>query len=127
MRDGEQLFWEMLKHLANCHRVLSAARRASGSATLQAENPRHRQYHDPLIARAWIGAASAAEGGGQVSLRLDLQSFLPRFAIIDTGARRDVNGLGGVRGIKAGEIGIFDKAYVDFGHLWDLDNATWPG
>jgi hypothetical protein len=54
-------------------------------------------------------------------LRLDLHSFLPRFAIIDTARHHD-----GKRarelcaGVRAGEIVVFDKAYVDFSHLHDL-------
>jgi hypothetical protein len=52
---------------------------------------------------------------------LDLQSFLPRFAIVDTARHNDAKRAREVcAGIKAGEIVIFDKAYVDFAHLADL-------
>jgi hypothetical protein len=45
-------------------------------------------------------------------LRLDLQSFLPRFAIIDTAREADPKRAREVcAGIKDGEIVIFDKAY----------------
>jgi IS4 transposase len=55
-------------------------------------------------------------------LRLDLQSFLPRFAIIDTAREADAKRAREVcAGIKEGEIVLFDKAYVDFEHLWDLE------
>jgi hypothetical protein len=54
-------------------------------------------------------------------LRLDLQSFLPRFAIVDTARHNDAKRAREMcAGIKAGEIVIFDKAYVDFEHLADL-------
>src|SRR5437870_12445237 len=54
-------------------------------------------------------------------LRLDLQSFLPRFAIVDTARHNDARRAREVcTGVKAGEIVIFDKAYVDFEHLADL-------
>jgi hypothetical protein len=54
-------------------------------------------------------------------LRLDLQSFLPRFAILDTARDADAKRAREVcAGLKAGEIVIFDKAYVDFSHLFDL-------
>ncbi len=54
-------------------------------------------------------------------LRLDLQSFLPRFAVIDTAREADAKRAREVcAGVKDGEIAIFDKAYMDFGHLWDL-------
>ena len=52
---------------------------------------------------------------------MDLQSFLPRFAIIDTAREADAKRAREVcAGIKDGEIVIFDKAYVDFDHLWNL-------
>jgi hypothetical protein len=55
-------------------------------------------------------------------LRLDLQSFLPRFAIIDTAREADAKRAREIcAGVKEGEIVIFDKAYLDFGHLWDLE------
>ena len=54
-------------------------------------------------------------------LRLDLQSFLPRFAIVDTARHNDAKRAREMcAGIQAGEIVIFDKAYVDFSHLADL-------
>jgi hypothetical protein len=54
-------------------------------------------------------------------LRLDLQSFLPRFAIVDTAQHNDAKRAREVcAGIQAGEIVIFDKAYIDFSHLADL-------
>jgi hypothetical protein len=53
---------------------------------------------------------------------LDLQSFLPRFAIIDTAREADAKRARELcAGIKDGEIVIFDKAYVDFNHLWELE------
>jgi hypothetical protein len=46
-------------------------------------------------------------------LRLDLQSFLPRFALIDTAREADAKRARELcAGIKDGEIVIFDKAYV---------------
>ena len=48
-------------------------------------------------------------------LRLDRQSLLPRFAIVDTARARVV-----CAGIRSGEIVIFDRAYVDIAHLFGL-------
>ena len=54
-------------------------------------------------------------------LRLNLQSFLPRFAIGDTARDADAKRAGEVcAGLLAGEIVIFDKAYVHLRHLFDL-------
>ena len=55
-------------------------------------------------------------------LRLDLQSFLPRFAIIDTAREADAKWAREVcAGVQPGEIVIFDKAYLHFEHLWDWE------
>lgn len=65
--------------------------------------------------RPWKAAANC-------HLRLDLQSFLPSFAIIDTARESDAKRAREIcAGVRDGEIVIFDKAYVDFGHLWDSD------
>ncbi len=54
-------------------------------------------------------------------LRLDLQSLLPRFAIVASAGEQDNRRAPALcAGLRAGEIAIFDKAYVAFGHLWDL-------
>jgi len=63
-----------------------------------------------------------SKAGSKVHMRLDLQSFLPQFVIIDT-ARPNDNKVARemCAGIKRGEIVIFDKAYLDFGHLFSLE------
>jgi hypothetical protein len=54
-------------------------------------------------------------------LRLDLQSFLPKFAIVDTAREHDNKRAREVcAGLSEGEIVIFDKAYLDYAHLWDM-------
>ena len=48
-------------------------------------------------------------------MRPDLQSLLPRFAIIDTAKENDAKRARELcGGLRAGEIVLFDKAYVDF-------------
>ncbi len=54
-------------------------------------------------------------------LRLNMQSFLPVCAIIDTARFHDSSKARDVcAGLKEGEITIFDKAYMDFAHLHEL-------
>ena len=56
-------------------------------------------------------------------VRLDLQSFLPRCAIVDTAGEHDSRRARELcASVQAGEIVIFDKAYVDFAHLADLSS-----
>jgi hypothetical protein len=60
-------------------------------------------------------------------LRLNLQSFLPVCAIVDTAKFHD-SSMAKVlcADLKDGEIVIFDKAYVDFEHLYDLtERGVW--
>ena len=61
-------------------------------------------------------------------LRLDMQDMLPRFAVVDTAKKSDSKRAWEVcHGIQAGEIVVFDKAYVDFDHLYELasEDITW--
>jgi hypothetical protein len=52
---------------------------------------------------------------------LDAQTFLPRFAVVDSAKSHDaVKGRILCNHLKDGEIVIFDKAYVDFKHLFEL-------
>jgi len=54
-------------------------------------------------------------------LRLNLQSFLPHCAIIDTAKFHDSRKARGLcAALQDGEIVVFDKAYVDFEHLYEL-------
>jgi hypothetical protein len=54
-------------------------------------------------------------------LRLDLQSLLPRFAIVASAGEHDSHRAPALcAGLQAGEIAIFDKAYLALAHLWDL-------
>jgi hypothetical protein len=125
---AEKLFWQTLEHLkgqcttfAGKHgrRVAGRFRRAINvvdSTTLQ------------LIASCLDWAKHRRrKAAAKCHLRLDLQSLLPRFAIIDTARDADAKRAREVcAGLKAGEIVIFDKAYVVFGHLFELfERGVW--
>jgi len=54
-------------------------------------------------------------------MRLDLQTFLPRFAVVKTAGTHDSTEARALCAeIRAGEIVVFDKAYIDFKHLKEL-------
>ncbi|NBR88152.1 MAG: IS4/IS5 family transposase [Verrucomicrobia bacterium] len=62
------------------------------------------------------------KAAAKMHLRLGLNSFLPTFAIIDTAGEHDNKRAREVcAGLEEGEVVVFDKAYVDFEHLHDLD------
>lgn len=67
------------------------------------------------------------KAAAKMHLRLDLHSFLPSFAVVDTAAHHDNKRAREVcAGVAAGEVVVFDKAYVDFLHLWELgERGVW--
>jgi hypothetical protein len=61
------------------------------------------------------------KAAAKLHLRLDLRSYLPAFAIVDTAKHNDNRRAREMCAeLKDGEIALFDKAYVDFQHLRDL-------
>src|SRR6266700_238809 len=121
---AEQLFWAVLDHLGQ-----RSPRFVSGKAGKRFARKFRRTIHlvdsttIPLIASCMDWAKHRRrKAAAKCHLRLDLQSFLPRFAIIDTARQADAKRARELcAGIKEGEIVIFDKAYVDFEHLWNLE------
>jgi hypothetical protein len=75
-----------------------------------------------LIARCMDWAKHRRrKAAAKCHLRLDLQTFLPRCAIVDTAGEHETRRAHELcADVRAGEIVIFDKAYVDFAHLADL-------
>src|SRR2546425_3370495 len=120
---AEQLFWAVFEHLGNL-----SPRFVSGKAGKRFARRFKRTIHlvdsttIQLIASCMDWAKHRRrKAAAKCHLRLDLQSFLPRFAIVDTARDNDNKRARELcAGIKAGEIVIFDKAYVDFAHLADL-------
>ncbi len=54
-------------------------------------------------------------------LRLDLRSFLPSFVVVKSADSHDSQEARTVcAGVNSGETCVFDKAYVDFKHLYEL-------
>jgi hypothetical protein len=124
-RDGDMaqtLFWEILNHFtALCPRF--GGQRFKGM-------PRRfkRAVHavDSSTIRLVVNCIDWArhrrrKAAAKLHLRLNLQCFLPAFAIVDTAAHNDNRRARELcAGLEAGEIAVFDKAYVDFAHLNDL-------
>lgn len=120
---AEQLFWAVFEHLGKL-----APQFLGGKAGKRFARKFKRTIHlvdsttIPLIASCLDWAKHRRrKAAAKCHVRLDLQSFLPRFAIVDTARDNDNKRARELcAGIKAGEIVIFDKAYVDFSHLADL-------
>jgi hypothetical protein len=121
---AEKLFWEELKYLGELSPGF-----VSGKAGKRFLRRFKRKIHavDSTTIQLMASCMDWAKhrrrkAAAKCHLRLDLQSFLPRFAIIDTARDADSKRAREVcAGVQEGEIVIFDKAYVDFRHLWDLE------
>jgi len=62
------------------------------------------------------------KAAAKLHLRLDLQSFLPAFAVVDSAKRHDNTKAHELcAGLSPGEIVVFDMAYIDYTHLRQLD------
>ncbi len=119
---AEKLFWQTLEHLQNLCPGFGRGRRRRfafrfkrmihlvDSTTLQ------------LVANCMDWAKHRRrKAAAKCHLRLNLQSFLPRFAIVDTARHSDAKKAWELcAGLLAGEIVIFDKAYLDLLHLFEL-------
>ena len=121
---AEQLFWQTLNHLQSQSPAFAGGRSGKRLA------PRFKASISvvdsstiELIALCMDWAKHRRrKAAAKFHLRLDLHSHLPRFALIDTARDNDAKRAREVcAGLRAGEITLFDKAYVDFGHLYELD------
>ena len=116
---AEELFWTMIKHLEQQHPGFGGAKfrklprrfkrtvHAVDSSTIK------------LFANCMDWASHRRrKAAAKLHLRLDLQSFLPAFAIVDSAKGHDNTKAHELcAGLKAGEIAVFDMAYIDYKHL----------
>jgi len=119
---AEALFWQMLEHLQQIAPPFAGRRRPRFAFRFK------RMIHVvdsttiQLVARCMDWAKHRRrKAAAKCHVRLNLQTFLPQFAIVDTAGEHDNRRARELcAGVRAGEIVIFDKAYVDFAHLADL-------
>ncbi len=119
---AEELFWQMLEHLTK----LSPA---FGGRTYQGFPRRFKRMIHVIDSSTIQLIASCMDwakhrrrkAAAKLHMCLNLQNFLPKFAIIDTAGHNDNKRARELcADIGNGEIVLFDKAYVDFEHLYDL-------
>ena len=119
---AEQLFWRVLDHLQSLKPGFAGGRRFKLARRFKRVIHVVDSTTISLVASCLDWAKHRRrKAAAKCHLRLDLHSFLPRFALIDTARHHDSSRARELcAGIQAGEIVIFDKAYVDFLHLWEL-------
>lgn len=120
----ERLFWATLGHFQSSVPGFAAGRKGKGllrrfKVRLHAVDSTVME----LVANCMDWAKHRRrKAAAKMHLRLDLHSFLPSFAIVDTAAHHDNRRAREVcASVQPGEVVIFDKAYIDFEHLSDLD------
>jgi hypothetical protein len=119
---AEKLFWQMLEHLQGLCPGFGRGRRARFAFRFK------RMIHVvdsttiQLVANCMNWAKHRRrKAAAKCHLRLNLQSFLPHFALVDTARHSDAKKAWELcAGLLAGEIVIFDKAYLDLRHLFEL-------
>lgn len=120
----EKLFWSVLADLR--HRSPDFAAGQKGKGLLRRFKVRIHAVDSTvieLVANCMDWAKHRRrKAAAKMHLRLDLHSFLPSFAIVDTAGQHDSKRARELCAhVQEGEIVVFDKAYIDFGHLGDLD------
>ena len=119
---AQDLFWAVLDHLQQLHPGFGGRPRPKFAFRFKRAIHLVDATTIQLIARCIDWAKHRRrKAAAKCHLRLDLQTFLPRFAIVGTAGEHDsVRARELCAGVRAGEIVIFDKAYLDFAHLADL-------
>ncbi len=120
---AEDLYWAMMDHLMNQSPSFAKGKVRRGYL---------RRFHKAIYAVDSTTIQLVAncldwakhrrrKAAAKCHLRLNLQSFLPKCAVIDTAKFHDTSKARDVcAGLEDGEITIFDKAYINFSHLYEL-------
>lgn len=120
---AEQLFWRTLQHLTEQSPGFAAGQRRGPAFRFKLPIHVIDSTTMELVANCLDWAKHRRrKAAAKTHMRLNLQSLLPAFVIVDTAAEHDnVRARELCADLKSGEIALFDKGYVDFAHLGDLD------
>jgi hypothetical protein len=120
----EAVFWKTLGHLHRCEPGFGGRRK--GRRLLHRFKVKVHAVDSTtmeLVANCMDWAQHRRrKAAAKLHLRLCVGSFLPACAIVDTAWEGDNKRARELcAGLQSGEIALFDKAYVDFAHLHELD------
>ena len=126
---AEELYWNMMQHLMDTVPGFAKGKVRRGylrrfARTIHAMDSTTIQ----LVANCMDWAKHRRrKAAAKCHLRLNLQSFLPQCAIVDTAKHHDSTKAKELcAGLESGEIAVFDKAYTKFGHLFELtERGVW--
>ena len=126
---AEQLFWSVIAHLGELTPGFVAGRRRGPAFRFKMPIHVVDTTVMELVANCMDWAKHRRrKAAAKTHMRLNLQTLLPNFVIVDTAGEHDNKRARELcADIKSGEIVLFDKGYVDFAHLKDLDErkAFW--
>ncbi len=120
---AEKLFWRQLDHLQTQSPGFGAGQRRGPAFRFKMPIHIIDSTTLELVAHCMDWAKHRRrKAAAKTHLRLNLQNLLPGFVIVDTAAEHDNKRARELcADLKSGEIALFDKGYVDFLHLRDLD------
>jgi hypothetical protein len=122
---AEALFWTVLAHLKETSPGFGPPRKRKRGLPRRFKRVIHALDSTTikLVANCMDWAKHRRrKAAAKCHLRLNLQCFLPEIAVVDTAKENDNRRARELcAGVKAGEIAVFDKAYIDFKHLYDLE------
>lgn len=128
---AEKLFWSVTYHLKNTFPQFAQGRMPRGLGRFKRRINIIDSTTIELVANCMDWAKHRRrKAAAKTHMRLDMESLLPRFAIVDTAKHNDnLRARELCAGLLDGEIVIFDRAYNDFDHLKDLEerNVQWVG
>lgn len=117
---AEQLLWAMLEHLQN----LSPAFGTGKQRLTRFKRTMHAVDATviTLVANCLDWARHRRrKAATKLHVRLDLQTFLPRLAVLDLAPHHESSHAAALcAGLKSGEIALFDRAYMIFAQLYEL-------
>jgi len=119
---AEELFWTVLEHLGRFQSGFSGA----GFARLPRRFKRTVHAIDASTIKLFANCMGWAKhrrrkAAAKLHLRLNLQTFLPAYAVVDAAKGHDNTKAHELcAGLKAGEIVLFDMAYIDYAQLYEL-------
>ena len=120
---AERLFWSVREHLKMQSAGFAAGRRRGPAFRFKVPIHIIDTTVMELVANCMDWAKHRRrKAAAKTHMRLNLQSLLPEFVIVDTAAEHDNKRAREVcAGLQSGEIALFDKGFLDFEHLRDLD------
>lgn len=120
---AEQLFWAELEHLGELGPGFVQGQRWGRAHRFKVPIHVVDSTVIELVADCMDWAKHRRrKAAAKTHMRLNLQSLLPGFVVVDTAGQHDNQRARELcADVKPGEIIVWDKAYVDFGHLQELD------